>query len=185
MAERSSLVRLHEAFDVEVSWHGFELHPEVPAGGRSVAALFGAERATEYRDYLQRFAAGFEVEIGWPDRVPNTRRALALTEHARDRGKLEAVRDATMAAHWLEGRDIEGDADLRSIAEGVGLDPEAALSAADDPAYLARVDAAREQAHALGVTGIPTFLIGEQRAVGCQPFAQLARLAERAGLPRR
>jgi predicted DsbA family dithiol-disulfide isomerase len=170
---------------VEVSWHGFELHPEVPPGGRAVAELFGAERAAEYRDYLQRFAAGFDVPIGWPDRVPNTRRALALTEHARDQGKLEPLRDALMAAHWLGGRDIEADEDLGQIADGAGLAPDAAVAAADDPDFLARVDAAREQAHALGVTGIPTFLIGERRAVGCQPFAQLARLAEQAGIGRR
>lgn len=185
MAERSSLVRLHEEFDLEVSWHGFELHPEVPPGGRAVDELFGAERALEYRDYLTRFAAGFAVEIGWPARVPNTRRALALTEHARDVGKLEPLRDALMAAHWLDGLDIEADADLRSIAEGVGLDPQAALGAADDPAYLERVDQARQQAHQRGVTGIPTFLIGERRSVGCQPYEQLRRLIEQAGVAHR
>ena len=168
-----------------MSWHGFELHPEVPPGGRGVDELFGAARAAEYRDYLQRFAEGFGVPIGWPARVPNTRRALALTEFARERGKLEEVRDATMAAHWLEGKNIEAGDDLRAIAVAAGLDADAALAAADDPAYLARVDAARERAHELGVTGIPTFLIGDRRAVGCQPYEQLRRLAEQAGISRR
>jgi predicted DsbA family dithiol-disulfide isomerase len=150
-----------------------------------VDELFGVERAAEYRDYLTRFAAGFGVEIGWPARVPNTRRALALTEHARDRDRLEQLRDALMAAHWLDGRDIEADAELRAVAREVGLDPDAALAATADSSLLERVDRAREQAHARGVSGIPTLLIGDRRAVGCQPYERLRRLAEQAGLSRR
>ena len=36
-----------------------------------------------------------------------------------------------------------------------------------------------------GVNGIPTFCIGELRVVGCQPYAALEQMAERAGVPRR
>ena len=42
----------------------------------------------------------------------------------------------------------------------------------------------REAAPA-GVTGIPTFDLGELRVVGCQPYEVLAAAAEQAGARRR
>jgi predicted DsbA family dithiol-disulfide isomerase len=36
-----------------------------------------------------------------------------------------------------------------------------------------------------GVTGIPTFIIGRRRVVGCQPYQLLAAEAEAAGAERR
>jgi len=37
----------------------------------------------------------------------------------------------------------------------------------------------------MGVTGIPTFVIGDRGVVGCQPYDVLARFAESAGARKR
>lgn len=137
--------------------------------------------------YLADFAARFGVErLATPARMPNTRRALALAEHAREAGRLDAFREAAMAAYWEAGEDLELDAVLRQTAATAGLEPETALAAADDPRYLARIDAVRAEAAARGVRGIPTFFFGDQPpVVGCQPYEPLALAAERAGAERR
>ena len=114
--------------------------------------------------------------------VPNTRRALRLTELARDRGLHEPFHDRLMDAYWAESVDI-GDADelLRLSAE-VGLaadDVEATL--ADGDAYLDRILDATRSAQSIGITGIPAFLLDRRLLVlGAQPrevfeqaFAQL------------
>jgi predicted DsbA family dithiol-disulfide isomerase len=134
---------------------------------------------------MDRFAAGFGVEIHQPELIPNTRRALAITEYARDEGKLETFRDATMEAHWLRGQNIEEDQDLSELALEAGLDPDRALAAADDPAYLERIDSARREAHRRGVNGIPTFFLGELAVVGCQSYEYLAQMARRVGFSQR
>lgn len=133
------------------------------------------------RGYLRGFATGFGVhDMSTPEHLPNTRRALAMAEYARDQGVLDAFRDAAMEAHWRRGADIERDADLRETAALAGLDPDAALRAADSMAYQDRVEALRAEAHAAGVTGIPTFFFGDERVVGCQPYEELAAAARRA-----
>ena len=114
-----------------------------------------------------------------PMRIPNTRRALAAAELARERGVLDEYRTSAMNAHWRDGMNIEADGDLRKVAERAGLDGAAALEAADNPEYLRRIDEVRAEANALGITGIPTFVFGDlqQRAlavVGCQPYDVLA-----------
>jgi predicted DsbA family dithiol-disulfide isomerase len=90
-----------------------------------------------------------------------------------------------MDAYWQDGLDLEDDAVLAGCARTAALDPAAAMAALADPALEARVDAARAAAGRAGVTGIPTFDIGDLRVVGCQPYPVLARAAEEAGARRR
>jgi predicted DsbA family dithiol-disulfide isomerase len=144
--------------------------------------MFGAERVRKMRPYLLDFAkaqgvAGMVV----PARKPSTRRALALAEWARDRGKLHQVRTALMDAYWRGGLDIEDDAVLAGIAAAAGLDGGAALRGSRAPEVLERVAAMGREAAAAGVTGIPTFDIGDERVVGAQPYAVLAEAAIRQG----
>ena len=135
---------------------------------------------------LQEFAKGFGVtDMNLRDRSPNTRRALAISEYARDQGKLERWRNLAMDAHWRRGLDLERDADLRSLAVEAGLDPDAAISASRDKRYHQRIDQKRAEAEEMGVTGIPTFVIGDRGLVGCQPYDELARFAEAAGARKR
>jgi predicted DsbA family dithiol-disulfide isomerase len=135
---------------------------------------------------LLRFAEGFGIrDMRMRDRSPNTRRALAIAEYARDQGLLEPWRQLAMDAHWRRGLDLESEVDLRALAAEAGLDPEAAIAASRDPEFLSRIDRRRAEAEELGVTGIPTFVIGNRGAVGCQPYEVLAEFAESAGARKR
>jgi predicted DsbA family dithiol-disulfide isomerase len=132
--------------------------------------------------HLTRFAASFGVNgLRIPERSPNTRAALALAEYARDQDRLHELRHAAMEAFWREGKDLEDRAVLSRCAAAAGLDPVKALAAIDNPAVVARVDAMGRNASRAGVTGIPTFLIGDRRVVGCQPYEVLAEAARAAG----
>ena len=169
-------------FDVELDWRGFELHPEIPAGGVPLDAMFGAERVARMRPYLLDFAKAQGVTgMVVPPHKPSTRKALALAEWARDRGKLHEVRTALMDAYWRHGLDVEDDAVLARVAEDVGLDGGAAIGESRAPEILARVAAMGRDAAAAGVTGIPTFDVGTERIVGAQPYPVLAEAVVRQG----
>jgi predicted DsbA family dithiol-disulfide isomerase len=131
---------------------------------------------------LLEFAGSFGInDMKVRERSPNTRRALAIAEYARDQGKLERWRHLAMDAHWRRGLDLESDADLRALAAEAGLDPEESLAASRDDRYLSRIDEKRREAQEMGVTGIPTFVIGNQGVVGCQSYEVLAEFVESAG----
>lgn len=137
-------------------------------------------------DYLGRFAAQFGVTgMTFRDVMPSTRRALAVAEYARDQGKLHAFRAAAMEAAWRHGQDVEDPEVLALCARSAGLDPVAAVEAFDEPKYLARVMTMGAEARRMGVTGIPTVLVGAHRVVGCQPYEALAAAAEAEGARRR
>ena len=161
------------------------MHPETPPGGMRLDEYFPPERLRGMDAYMRNFAAQFGIDDFVPrERIPNTRRALALAEVARDEGKLDAFRERTMDAHWRDGRDIENDDVLRTIARETGL-PDDAVERSKDPKYLERIDATREEAHAAGIHGIPTFLLGRYKISGAQPYEAFVALAEHAGAKRR
>lgn len=182
IAEESTVPRLVAELDLTLEWHGFELHPETPRGGMPLTELFRGAHLPSLHARTKAFGAQFGVrDFDPPDRLRNTRRALAMAEYARDQGQLEAFRKAAFDAHWRRGKDLEADADLREIAESVGLPAGAALRAADDRVMLERVDARQAAARKSGVSGIPTFDFENVRVSGCQPFEVLAEAARRAG----
>ncbi len=138
------------------------------------------------RAHAEQVAGSFGVtDMRVPERLSNTRRALAVAEWARDQGKLLAFRDAAMEAYWQRGEDLEDAEVLAKLAERAGLPAEEARRAMDAPEYQARVDALGAEGRAAGVTGIPTVFIGNVRVVGCQPYEAFAEAARRAGARRR
>jgi predicted DsbA family dithiol-disulfide isomerase len=147
---------------------------------------FPPERLGGMQEHLQKIAAHFGIhDLKQSERIPNTRRALALAEVARDEGKLDAYRDRAMHAHWRDGMDLENDTDLRTIARDAGLSDDAVDRSKNDPRYLARIDDTREEASEIGVRGIPTFILGTYGLSGAQQYDAFVQLAEAAGAQRR
>ncbi len=164
-----------------MEWRGFQLHPSTPEGGVPLTQLFGP-RAAGMKAHVEQFARGFgitDMKVG--EHLNNTRRVLALAEWARDAGKLDAFRHAAMEAYWRRGENLEDEDVLARLAEEAGLSAEGARAALKSPEYRARVDAMGQVAQRDGVRGIPTFLIGNARVVGCQPYEVLAQAARLAG----
>jgi predicted DsbA family dithiol-disulfide isomerase len=159
---------MRDRFGAEIMWLAFDLHPEYPPEGISRAEL-----TARYGEGMHdRMRARFEQDgLAYnppPHVVPNTRLAQQLTELARARGLGGQMHDRLMDAYWAEAVDI-GDADeLRRLAAEVGIDdPDTAW---DDPIYLERVLASSAQAHSIGVTGVPGFVLDRRLLVlGAQP----------------
>lgn len=186
VAEAAVVPRLVRDLAVRVQWRGFELHPETPTGGIRVADYFGEARFEAMRAHLERFAASFGIEdLRPPDILPNTRKALALAELARDLGKLDEYRERASVGYFRRSLDLGDDDTLIRLSQEVGIDTEQARQALGRADLLERVDANRAMAARLGVTGVPTYIIGDQRVVGCQTFETLASAiaAAREGAP--
>ena len=180
------MVRLLNDYDLDLDWRGFELHPETPPGGMPLDRYFPPQRIQQMGEYMKSFAARFGIDdFRQRDRIPNTRRALALAEVARDEGKLDVFRSRAMEAHWRDGMNLEDDDDLGAIARDAGLADGAVERSKSDPQYLQRIDAIREEANRIGVEGIPTFVIGRLGMSGAQPYENFVRFAEQAGVPKK
>lgn len=175
-----------------IAWHPFQLNPDMPPGGMDRRAYLeakfgGRERAAQVYAGIDAAAreAGIEIDWGAIHRTPNTLDAHRLIHWAGVEHRQGPVVDALFDAYFRGGRDI-GDPDvLATIAGDAGMDAGAVarlLASGADRADVAARDAnAREK----GVTGVPTFIVGDRHAVpGAQPPELWERvLDELAGTP--
>jgi predicted DsbA family dithiol-disulfide isomerase len=105
-----------------------------------------------------------------PEIVPNTMRALRVTELARDRGLHRVVHDRLMDAYWGEGTNIGDPDELRRLALEAGLDAVEVDDVLTGDAYVERVRASTAEAQSAGVNGIPAFALdGRLLVLGAQP----------------
>jgi predicted DsbA family dithiol-disulfide isomerase len=162
-----------------VTWLPFDLHPEYPPEGISREQLH-ARYGTSFHDRLRaRFAEeGLEYNPP-PDVVPNTMRALRVTELARERGLHAQVHDRLMDAYWAEARNIGDSEVLRELAVEAGLDAGEVDEVLAGDTYRDRVVGLTQQAVAMGITGVPGFLLDRRLLVlGAQPREVFERAFE-------
>jgi predicted DsbA family dithiol-disulfide isomerase len=174
-----------------VTWLPFDLHPEYPAEGIPREQL-RARYGDTFHDRLRaRFAEEGLAYNPPPEVVPNTMRALRVTELARERGLHGAVHDRLMDAYWAEARNIGDPEVVRSLAVEVGLDVAEVDEVLADDAYRDRVLGLTAQAVSIGITGVPGFLLDRRLLVlGAQPqevferaFEQLVATDEEEPVP--
>lgn len=164
-----------------MTWLPFDLHPEYPPEGIERAQLdarYGFDTAAQQRALFEHWGVPYTPS----ERIPNSMKALRVTELARDRGLHEAVHDALMDALWADGRDIADDDVLREVAGAAGLERETVDRALATDEYRDRVLASTREAQSIGISGIPAFLLDSKLLVlGAHPeevferaFAQLS-----------
>jgi predicted DsbA family dithiol-disulfide isomerase len=115
-----------------------------------------------WRNHVYGLAIDHEVEIHVPKYQPRSTLALALHSFAEERGHGRAYRAAAHHAFFIEGLDIGDEKVLREVARDCGLDVDAAAGAAWDPARLSNLGEVREEAHNIGVHGVPTIATEER-----------------------
>ncbi len=157
---------LERRFDVEFTFLPWEIHPTTDPAGEA----YEHEPPEANVEWLERLAGEVDVDLDGPDVGVNSNLALRGAELARDRGAFRDYHEAAFQAVWQEGRNLGDEAVLRTVAGEAGLDPDAFLEAVRHPAYQARLDGVDRAAEALGVQRVPTFVFGDQRIVGNDPF---------------
>ena len=152
-------------------WLPFDLHPEYPPEGISLADLHRRYGFGDQDPLRERFAAA-GLEYNRPEIVPNTKLALRMTELARERGLHEPFHDRLMDAYWSEATNIGEPDELRRLAAAVGLDTDDVEQVIADPVtYLAAVEGSTRQAQSAGINAVPAFLLDRRLlALGAQPL---------------
>ena len=159
----------------QVTYHPFELNPDVPREGIAradyIAKKFGARGYSAHDRLVQ---AGTSLGIAFAfDRIarqPNTLAAHALIESARRHGVQGAVKEALMQAFFVDGLDLTDTATLVQIAADAGLERKQAEAAIADEELRRAVAEEEEKARGMGVQGVPFFIFNGRMVVeGAQP----------------
>lgn len=183
---------------VEVTWRAYELSPSTPVGpGRPEIEMLAALKGIPHDQVKRMFAQVTAVAAGEGlaydfDRAlaVNTFAAHRLVHLARTTGGAdlaERTLEALFSAHFEHGADLGDEDTLVRIVSGAGVDADAARAALADGTGADAVRADEDEARALGVTGVPFFVVDRRIAVsGAQPadvFTQLLETAWRDANP--
>jgi len=167
---------------VQVKWVHFPLHPDTPQAGRSLADMF-AGRGYDIPKMQAQMRARMEAEglpYGNRSMTYNSRLAQELGAWADTQPGGEAIHDALFRAYFVDGRNIGDREVLVEIAAAVGLPAGGAREVLEKRTHQATIDADWEKSRQYGVTGVPTFVAGNQVVVGAQPYEALEDLVRQA-----
>jgi predicted DsbA family dithiol-disulfide isomerase len=122
-----------------------------------------------------------------PPVQPRSRRAFELAEFARTKGRFDEVHRGLFKAFFEDGGDIDNLDTLVTIGTAVGLDGETVRAALEQGICRERVIQDEREAANLGITAVPTVMIGraerplkEAEAIsGAQPYEVIKATVER------
>ena len=124
----------------------FPLHPETPAEGITLDALFGARGGdaaarTARQEQMKARMAAEGLPYGERTHTYNSRLAQELGTWAETQAGGEAIHDALFKAYFVTGRNIGDIEVLVEIAAQVGLPPDEARTVLEERRCKDAVDA--------------------------------------------
>lgn len=153
----------------------FQAHPDIPLGGIPA----GRQRSGQMYTMLEHEAEEAGLQLNWPQRLPNTRMALAAAEWTRQHrsSSFAQFQKELFEAHFVLGEDLEDSAVIDRHAGASGVDLPALHSALSDGTAADAVDGSELIARKYGVHGTPAWLFAQGLIMGLRPVADFERLA--------
>lgn len=158
---------------IKVEFRSYELDPGAPKKAEEdvhsmLAKKYGMtrEKAKAMNDQLtaQAKEAGLDYQM---DTIilANTHDAHRLSHFAKEKGKMNEFKERVLKAYFTESLHIADFNVLAQCAEEAGLIKEEAIEVLESGRYSSQVRADQEEAHEIGVQGVPFFVFNEKYAV--------------------
>ena len=157
-------------YDLDVRFSPFLLDPTTPPQGkprRGMTAPGDPPTAMEQR--AESLGIKFTRGREW---TSNSHLSLEAAEFAAEHGDAMRFHRAMFKAYFEDLADIGDIEVVARVGAEAGLSPEELRAALTDGRYRAAVDEGVAWAHEVGVTAVPTFVLGERTGiVGAQDRA--------------
>ncbi len=131
---------------------------------------------------LKRVAQALNLPFGERTMTFNSRLAQELAKWAEDQHCGDAFHHGIFRAYFQRGENIARPEVLLDVCRDIGMDVPAARRVLSQRAYREAVDQDWQRSHEMGITAVPTFVLGDRRLVGAQDFAALAAMIRSAGV---
>ncbi len=179
-----ALERLHDVIEQEITFHPFELNPNMRAGGENtvehVVAKYRipADEARVNRERIKARAAtvGFTMNTSDASRIYNTFDAHRLLAWAEGEGKQHELKRQLFVVNFTDQTDPGNHDALVEAAGKVGLDKAEARAVLESDRYAAEVRRDEALWQSRGITGVPAVIINDQYLIsGGQPPEEFER----------
>ncbi|KUP97867.1 DSBA oxidoreductase [Thermobifida cellulosilytica TB100] len=173
-----ALEQFEHADEVEVVWRSFQLDPAFPAGVRQPVPEMLAKKTGGSPEQIRRMNAqvtelaareGLDYRLDRATMV-NTVDAHRLAHLAKARGLGDAAHERLLRAQLVEAQVLDDVDTLVRLGVEIGLPEEETRRALRGDDHVEDVRADLAEARALGISGVPFFVLNRAFAVsGAQP----------------
>ena len=179
----AALCQLPAQTAVSVSWHPFQLNPEMSGNGMDrkeyCMRKFGSWAKCEEL-YAQISAAGKTVGIDFHFEkqpiIPNTFDLHRVIWLAGQQDIQDAVVEALFRAYFCEGVGLSSRLNLVEVAAASGLDGKEVKRFLESDRAVTEIQAEEQEIKSLGVSAVPFFIIQDRVGVsGAQPPETILR----------
>lgn len=173
-----ALKELPDSLQVNVTWKSFELDPNAPKEPTAdiydtLATKYGKDRnwAIQMNKNMTQKAEQAGIKFNMDDVKPvNTFNAHRVIHLAKNKGLQHEMKERLLKAYFTEGVNVADPDELVRLGYDVGLNRDEILTALNEKQYTEEVVQDIEQAHKIGVQGVPFFLINNKYGLsGAQP----------------
>lgn len=180
-----ALQKFEHADDVDIEYKSFQLMPEgdyVP--GKAYAETFSdmkgmpVAQAEAMLKNVTDSASRSGVEINYDiAKLANTFDAHRVFQYAKEQGKGNEFFQRGYVAHFTDGEILSDTDTIVRLAEEVGLDGAEVRKIVEDKTNTEKVQQDISEARAVGVQGVPFFVIDNKYAVsGAQPVEAFSQV---------
>ncbi|MEQ1864282.1 MAG: DsbA family oxidoreductase [Micropepsaceae bacterium] len=180
-------IRLRPQIEFQVRWRPFQLDPTTPPEGVDrktyIERKFGSSDKIK-PIHAALLKAGDDEGINFAfekiARTPNTINSHRLIRWSQAMGFQDALVERLFKAYFTEGADIGQIDVLKRLGADAGMDPELVEDLLNTDIDLEKVQHEDSMARKIGISGVPTFLIGGKILVnGAQDAEHLAHVIDR------
>ncbi len=179
---------LSDRAEVSVRWHPFQLAPNLPQEGQSIADYgrerYGAtpEQSRQNRDRLISIGEplGIDFRFSPESRIYNTHRAHQLLCWAGETGGQTALKLELFRTYFTDQANIAESDVLLGAVKRAGLDVEEARLVLEDERYAEIVNQEVTYWQDQNITGVPAFVVnGKYMIPGAQDAETFAQYLEK------
>ena len=172
---------------VEVTWHSFQLDPDLKTQPEKNSLEYFAEakrvspeQATEMHDHVSK--AGKEAGINFNfehQKIANSYRAHLLLQLAATKNLANEAEEALFKAQLVDGKNIDDEATLIEIGKSISLTETDIKQALQSDDFGMEVTRDMMLARQMGISGVPFFVINDKYGVsGAQPTTAFSEVLE-------
>jgi predicted DsbA family dithiol-disulfide isomerase len=186
----AAIAKFADSANVEVVWRSFQLDPSLPKPASKLSTYaYLAERkgmSVEQSKALHQNVVEMAKNAGLNydfDKavVANSFDAHRLIQFAKTKGLGDEAEERLFKAYFMEGKDMSDVTTLIELGKEIGLNESEVKDVVNSTAYTAEVNNDIEEAHQIGVQGVPFFVFDRKYAIsGAQPVEAFTKTLEKS-----
>jgi predicted DsbA family dithiol-disulfide isomerase len=110
--------------------------------------------------------------------VPNSTLSFIASEFAKTKGLFEPFHKICYTAFWEDGVNLGDISVLQDLGQKAGIDPIEMKICLESGQFKSQTENQYREALSLGVTGIPSFVMGRYFFSGAQPYEFFRHVAD-------